>query len=129
MQNRYPSHEEILLTATVFDSAAFEPAAAQAFFDPYACDQPGTTCWEPALQPKEDDYLLPPPNPAQRLDTRVGPRDRRRLDLHAALTTAGVPPQVEDREAIDQLSALPDSINTTIQRWIHHTTRAWSTAP
>ncbi|MFD3498079.1 hypothetical protein ACFWWT_19720 [Streptomyces sp. NPDC058676] len=109
------------MTATVFDSAA-----AQAYVDPYACDQPDTP-WEPALQSTGGDYLLPPPNPAQRLDIAVGPRDRRRLDLHAALTTAGVPPQLEDREAIEQLSALPDSINATIQRWIHHTTQAWST--
>ncbi|KOU63909.1 hypothetical protein ADK57_20510 [Streptomyces sp. MMG1533] len=111
------------MTATVFESDA-----AQAFFDPYACDVPDSSSREPAPQPEQDDYLLPPPNPAQRLDISVGPRDRRRLDLHAALTTAGVPPQLEDREAIDQLSALPDSINMTIQRWIHHTTQAWSTA-
>ncbi|WP_254401563.1 hypothetical protein [Streptomyces sp. AC555_RSS877] len=114
------------MTATVFESGTFEPAAAQAFFDPYSCDQPGTPGWETALQSTEDDFLLPPPNPARRLDIAIGPRDRRRLDLHAALTTAGVPPQFADREAIDQLSALPDSINTTIQRWIHHTTQAWS---
>ncbi|WP_225889155.1 hypothetical protein [Streptomyces resistomycificus] len=107
-------------------ATASESAAPQAFFDPYACDVPSTPYWEPAPQSKQDDYLLPPPNPAQRLDIAVGPRDRRRLDLHAALTTAGVPPQLEDREAIDHLSALPDSINTTIQRWIQHTTQAWS---
>lgn len=71
----------------------------------------------------DGDYLLPPPNPADRIDLGIGidPRDRRRLDLLAALTAAGIPPRPEDREAIDSLSALPGSINTTIQRWLHHT--------
>lgn len=75
---------------------------------------------------RDGDYLLPPPNPADRitaddLDLGIDPRDRRRLELHAALTAAGIPPLPEDREAIDSLSALPGSINTTIQRWLHHT--------
>ncbi|MCT7351387.1 hypothetical protein N4P33_04280 [Streptomyces sp. 15-116A] len=78
---------------------------------------------------RDGDYLLPPPNPAERMDLDadldvhlgIDPRDRRRLELHAALTAAGIPPRPEDREAIDSLSALPGSINTTIQRWLHHT--------
>ncbi|MER5989823.1 MULTISPECIES: hypothetical protein [Streptomyces] len=69
----------------------------------------------------EGDYLLAPPNPAERLDTSIAPRDRRRLELQAALTAAGIPPRPEDREAIDSLSALSGSVNTTIQRWLHHT--------
>ncbi|GAA3497984.1 hypothetical protein GCM10019016_050870 [Streptomyces prasinosporus] len=69
----------------------------------------------------EGDYLLAPPNPADRLDSAIAPRDRRRLDLQAALTAAGIPPRPEDREAIDSLSALSSGINTTIQRWLHHT--------
>ncbi|MEU9291666.1 hypothetical protein AB0D57_45415 [Streptomyces sp. NPDC048275] len=103
-------------------ATAFESGTPQTFADPYACDPPGSSWWDPAPQPARDDYLLPPPNPTQRMDIVIGPRDRRRLDLHAALTTAGVPPEAEDREAIDQLSALPDSINAAIQRWIRHLT-------
>ncbi|MHA5054046.1 hypothetical protein [Streptomyces sp. SD15] len=103
-------------------ATAFESGTPQTFVDPYACDTPGSSWWDPTPQPTRDDYLLPPPNPTRRMDIVIGPRDRRRLDLHAALTTAGVPPQVEDREAIDQLSALPDSINAAIQRWIRHLT-------
>ncbi|MGW3314956.1 hypothetical protein [Streptomyces fungicidicus] len=67
------------------------------------------------------DYLLAPPDPAARLNAGIDPRDRRRLDLHAALTAAGIPPRPEDREAIESLSALSGSINSTIQRWLHHT--------
>ncbi|MFI5566693.1 hypothetical protein ACIA6T_04805 [Streptomyces sp. NPDC051740] len=69
----------------------------------------------------EGDYLLAPPRPADRIGTGIDPRDRRRLELHAALTAAGIPPRPEDREAIESLSALSGSINSTIQRWLHHT--------
>ncbi|MFG2472205.1 hypothetical protein ACGFXB_43125 [Streptomyces canus] len=51
------------------------------------------------------DYL-PPPNPSER------------LSKHAALTVAGIPPRPEDRDAIDQLGALPSGINTTLHRWL-----------
>ncbi|GGN65169.1 hypothetical protein GCM10011579_035350 [Streptomyces albiflavescens] len=105
-------------------ASAFESGTAQTFTASSAHNEPSSTGWDPAPHATTDDHLLPPPNPAQRLHTAIGPRDRRRLDLNAALTTAGVPPRLEDREAIDQLSALPDSINATIQRWIRHTTRA-----
>ena len=71
--------------------------------------------------PLEGDYQLDPPRQADRLGTRIDPRDRRRLELHAALTAAGIPPRPEDREAIESLSALSGSINSTIQRWLHHT--------
>jgi hypothetical protein len=89
------------------------------FVDPYAA-HPAETAWPPAAG-QDMDYLLPPPNPAERLSTLITPRDQRRLALHAALTTAGIPPRPEDRDAIDQLSALPSSIKTTLQRWLHHT--------
>ncbi|MFC9115549.1 hypothetical protein ACIHBQ_05225 [Streptomyces sp. NPDC052492] len=70
---------------------------------------------------REGDFLLPPPRPADRVGAGIDPRDRRRLDLHAALTAAGIPPRPEDREAIEHLSALSAGINSTIQRWLHHT--------
>jgi hypothetical protein len=103
-------------------SLAFEYHSPQAFADPYAVD--GTEpVWPAAAGEQQDaDYLLPPPSPAQRLSFTLEPRDRRRLELHAALTAAGIPPLPEDRDAIDQLSALSGSINATLQRWLHHTT-------
>ncbi|MGW0337140.1 hypothetical protein ACWD0J_35855 [Streptomyces sp. NPDC003011] len=92
------------------------------FVDPYAAD-PTEPAWPaPTAAGQDTDYLLPPPNPAERLSSLINPRDQRRLALHAALTTAGIPPRPEDRDAIDQLSALPAGINTTLQRWLHHTT-------
>ncbi|MDQ1051720.1 hypothetical protein [Streptomyces sp. V4I2] len=94
----------------------------RAFVDPYAAD-PANAAWPAPVTPGRDgDYLLPPPNPTERLSILIDPRDQRRLDLHAALTAAGIPPWPEDRDAIDQLSALPASINATLQRWLHHTT-------
>ncbi|MFD6326748.1 hypothetical protein ACFWOL_28720 [Streptomyces sp. NPDC058442] len=82
----------------------------RAFVDPYALDGSGF-----------GDYQLTPPRSGERLDVAIDPQDRRRLELHAALTAAGIPPRPEDREAIDRLSALPGNINNTIQRWLAHT--------
>lgn len=103
-------------------ATAFEYGPHHAFSAPGALTDDSAAPWWPApAGAQEDDYLLAPPHPAHRLDTAIDPRDRRRLDLHAALTAAGIPPRPEDREAIESLSALSGSINTTIQRWLHHT--------
>ncbi|WP_405524381.1 hypothetical protein [Streptomyces canus] len=59
--------------------------------------------------------------PGESYWTALAPRDQHRLALHAALTVAGIPPRPEDRDAIDQLSALPSSINATLQRGLLHT--------
>ena len=98
---------------------AREHHTPQTFVDLYAAD-PAETTWPPAAAGQDMDYLLPPPNPSERLSILIDPRDQRRLALHAALTVAGIPPRPEDRDAIDQLSALPSSINTTLQRWLRH---------
>ncbi|MDQ8708382.1 hypothetical protein RCO28_38895 [Streptomyces sp. LHD-70] len=87
----------------------------------------------------QDDFLLPPPNPAQRVDvfpepsaaptvpampavpavaSVLDPRDLRRLELNAALTAAGIAPLPGDREAIDQLSALPHTVHEALHRWL-----------
>ncbi|MER6288406.1 hypothetical protein [Streptomyces sviceus] len=100
-------------------SITFDDHTPQTFVDPYAAD-PAESAWPPAAG-QDTDFLLPPPNPSERLSILIDPRDQRRLALHAALTTAGIPPRPEDRDAINQLSALPASINTTLQRWLHHT--------
>ncbi|THA74343.1 hypothetical protein [Streptomyces sp. A0592] len=46
------------------------------------------------------------------------PWDRRRLELHAALTAVGVPPLPGDMAAIRTLSALDDTVNAALVRWI-----------
>jgi hypothetical protein len=103
-------------------ATAVEHSSPHAFVDPYAVEDTDIVWPAPAGEPQDGDYLLPPPNPAERLNLPLDPRDRRRLDLHAALTAAGIPPYPEDREAIDQLSALPRSVNDALQRWLRHTT-------
>ncbi|MFJ9576144.1 hypothetical protein ACIRQF_07070 [Streptomyces sp. NPDC101191] len=49
------------------------------------------------------DYLLPAPDPASRLSAPLDPADRRRLELHAALNTAGVTPLPGDLDVIETL--------------------------
>lgn len=79
----------------------------------------------------EADFLLPPPDPAQRLDmappAALTPRDRHRLSLHATLTTAAVPPHPDDAKAIDALSTLDDTVALAICRWL--STHAHPAAP
>ncbi|MEW1872355.1 hypothetical protein AB0420_30390 [Streptomyces caelestis] len=102
-------------------ATAFEYGPNHAFAAPCAVENGGDPVrWPPAGGQSEGDYLLAPPDPATRLNTGIDPRDRRRLELHAALTAAGIPPRPEDREAIESLSALSGSVNSTIQRWLHH---------
>jgi hypothetical protein len=113
-----PLHIHPLLKETDV-SIALDHYTPQTFVDPYAVD-PAESAWPPAAG-QDMDCLLPPPNPAERLSILIAPRDQRRLALHAALTAAGIPPRPEDRDAIDQLSTLPPTINTTLQRWLSHT--------
>ncbi|MDH6612876.1 hypothetical protein M2164_008511 [Streptomyces sp. SAI-208] len=88
----------------------------------FVAADPAENAWPPAAG-QDTDYLLPPPNPAERLNNMpITPRDQRRLALHAALTAAGIPPRPEDRDAIDQLSTLPPSTHTALQRWLLHAT-------
>ncbi|MFD0369703.1 hypothetical protein [Streptomyces sp. NPDC127114] len=67
------------------------------------------------------DYLLPAPDPASRLSAPLAPADRRRLELHAALTTAGVTPLPGDLDAIEALCTLDDTTHAVLRRWINHT--------
>ncbi|MGV9249995.1 hypothetical protein [Streptomyces sp. NPDC003697] len=76
---------------------------------------PDASAWD---RETHDDFLLPPPDPAQRIRCSIDPYDLRRLDLHAALTAAGIAPLPGDREAIEQLSALPDSVHRALHRWL-----------
>ncbi|MFC8981154.1 hypothetical protein ACFU3J_15475 [Streptomyces sp. NPDC057411] len=65
------------------------------------------------------DYPLPAPSPESRLVDLLGPADRRRLELHAALTTAGIAPLPGDLDAIDALCALDDTTHAALRRWIN----------
>jgi len=100
---------------------ALDRHTPQTFVDAYAADL-AQSAW-PQAAGQDTNCLLPPLNPAERLSILIppSPRDQRRLDLHDALTAAGIPPRPEDRDAIDQLSILPPSINTTLQRWLLQT--------
>ena len=103
-------------------TTAFEYSAPRFFAAARAVEESAPVWPAAAGQHQDADDLLPPPNPAHRLGFTLDPQDRRRLDLHAALTAAGIPPHPEDRDAIDQLSALPAGINAALHRWLHHTT-------
>ncbi|MEU7471672.1 hypothetical protein AB0A94_24645 [Streptomyces sp. NPDC044984] len=103
-------------------ATAFEYGPNHVLVDPRAVqDGADSTWWPPAAGQPESDHLLAPPDPADRLDIAIDPRDRRRLELYAALTAAGIPPRPEDREAVESLSALPGSVTSTVRRWLHHT--------
>ncbi|MFG2758590.1 hypothetical protein [Streptomyces wuyuanensis] len=65
-----------------------------------------------------DEAELLPPAPAQRLAIPLAAHDRRRLDLHSALTANGVAPLPGDLDAINILSALDDRTVETILHWI-----------
>ncbi|MCX5336358.1 MULTISPECIES: hypothetical protein [unclassified Streptomyces] len=98
-----------------------ENLSSCAYADPYAAPDPQDNTWPAPDQACDDlDYFLPPPNPAERLNWILDPRDERRLALNATLTAAGIPPMPEDRAVIDQLSALPADVSTVLQRWLHH---------
>ncbi|MFD3555585.1 hypothetical protein ACFWWA_26330 [Streptomyces goshikiensis] len=73
------------------------------------------------LERKEDTRSPnspPDPEREERPVRRIRATDHRRLALHAALTTAGVPPRAGDLRAIEAVSALDDTINAAVQRWI-----------
>jgi hypothetical protein len=71
---------------------------------------------------REGDYLLPPPDPTQRLDIPVSPADHRRLDLYAALTIRGIAPLPGDQHAVTAISSLGDTVTTAVLRWLSHST-------
>ncbi|MFF8844219.1 hypothetical protein ACF08N_16115 [Streptomyces sp. NPDC015127] len=91
-------------------------------FDPYRF--PGAfiddleTAHTPYGAPDSGDYVLPAPDPGRRVPMPLEPADRRRLDLHAALTTAGIAPLPGDLDAIEALCTLDDTTHAALQRWI-----------
>ncbi len=62
--------------------------------------------------------FLPVPGLRRRLPFTLSAADKRRLDLHAALTTTGIAPLPGDLEAIYVLSMLDDTTISAVLRWI-----------
>ncbi|MGW7436719.1 hypothetical protein [Streptomyces sp. NPDC054849] len=110
-----------------------EVTVPQLDLDPYrfpgAATVESATCEaSPHSRPGDTDWQLPPCGEGSpqahwqpydpRLTWSLQPSDRRRLDLHAALTTIGIPPLPDDLEAIHTLSALDDTTHAALVRWI-----------
>jgi hypothetical protein len=99
---------------------AMPSALPETGMDPYRF--PGTRdCdgdWLHSAVTAGEDELLPPPDPSRRVPLALAAPDRRRLDLHVALTRTGVAPLPGDLDAIKVLSALDDTTIATILRWI-----------
>ncbi|MER5183492.1 hypothetical protein ABT009_34970 [Streptomyces sp. NPDC002896] len=69
--------------------------------------------------PRETDPLLETEDP--RLvarDQRLPAQDQRVVDLHTALTAAGVPPEAGDTAAIHVLAGLDDETVHAVIRWV-----------
>ncbi|MFI8522380.1 hypothetical protein ACIGEZ_31925 [Streptomyces sp. NPDC085481] len=64
------------------------------------------------------DSTLPAPAPSSRLPIRLEPADRRRLELHASLTAAGIAPLPGDLDAIEALCTLDDTTHIALRRWL-----------
>ncbi|WP_318206630.1 MULTISPECIES: hypothetical protein [unclassified Streptomyces] len=64
------------------------------------------------------DHPLPAPAPSSRLPLRLEPADRRRLELHAALTASGIAPLPGDLDAIEALCTLDDTTHIALRRWL-----------
>ncbi|MEU3693156.1 hypothetical protein [Streptomyces narbonensis] len=64
------------------------------------------------------DYPLPALGPTSRVSIPLEPADRRRLELHAALTTAGIAPLPGDLDAIEALCTLDDTTHIALRRWL-----------
>ncbi|MFE2553980.1 hypothetical protein ACFXGI_36495 [Streptomyces sp. NPDC059355] len=61
---------------------------------------------------------IPDPGPEERPRSRIGAAHHRRLELHAALTAAGIPPLAGDLHAIEAVAALDGTTNAAVRRWI-----------
>ncbi|MFD5423244.1 hypothetical protein ACFWJT_35165 [Streptomyces sp. NPDC127069] len=62
---------------------------------------------------------VPLPAPDRRPDAPdTAERRRRRLDLHASLTVAGIAPRAGDLHAIEVLSLVDDTTFAALLRWI-----------
>lgn len=111
---------------TGFQARATAPAVPTALvdLDPYRFPAVFIEDWREEMTTARSttafgDYPLPAPEPSSRPSSRLDPADRRRLDLLAALTTAGVAPLPGDVEAIEALCTLDDTTHIALRRWLN----------
>ncbi|WP_426362149.1 hypothetical protein [Streptomyces sp. E-08] len=93
---------------TVFQAVHATPAALMDL-DPYRF--PAVCVDDPYAEPRTA-------GPVDRPAVHLAPADRRRLELHAALTTAGIAPVPGDLDAVEALCALDDATHTALRRWL-----------
>ncbi|MFF3504672.1 hypothetical protein [Streptomyces sp. NPDC003247] len=95
--------------------------------DPYRCGVDVGAAPARTVEWSDEDWRVPPQTRTGQDDDagaaagssrRLPPADRRRLELHAALTRVGVAPAPEDLHAMEALSALDDLTNAAVRRWI-----------
>ncbi|WP_405604975.1 hypothetical protein OHT93_35605 [Streptomyces sp. NBC_00191] len=97
------------------------PSAPQpSEIDPYRFPGARDIDAQSALTPSDssEDFLLPAPDPKQRIPFTLAAADKRRLAVHTVLTTKGVAPMPGDLDAIKALCMLDDTTLTTVLRWI-----------
>ncbi|MFD7137193.1 hypothetical protein [Streptomyces sp. NPDC059894] len=95
--------------------------------DPYRCGVDVAAAQDWTVEWSDEDWRVPSQartgqdddsGAAAGSSRRLPPADRRRLELHAALTRVGVAPAPEDLHAMEALSALDDMTNAAVRRWI-----------
>lgn len=91
------------------------PKVPRTTFDPYRF--PGMRGLADSEEPEAGCPEGPPPAGDGPPGT-LTPVDRRRLELHACLTAAGVTPLAGDLHAIEVLSTVDDATNAAVRRWI-----------
>ncbi|MFF2305456.1 hypothetical protein ACFVVP_23430 [Streptomyces sp. NPDC058128] len=80
-------------------------------------DLPGETSATRGIM-EFDDWSEPEPASSGGSRHGLEPADRRRLELHATLTAAGIAPRPGDLDAIDVLCALDDTTHIALRRWL-----------
>lgn len=85
-----------------------------------AAEQWGDEDWRvpPQGRAVEEESWRPAPDASRRPPQAMSAADRRRLELHAALIRAGVAPAPGDLHAVEALSALDETVNEAVRRWI-----------
>ena len=69
------------------------------------------------------EYLLAPPRSKDQLDCTLPATDLHRIDLHAALIAAGVPPMPGDAWAVRQIAGLDSATVGAVVAWLEATRR------
>jgi hypothetical protein len=87
--------------------------------DPYGCaEATPLEAEEPRLDALDDPHPGAEDPCFEAKDQRLPAQDQRVVDLHTALTAAGVPPEAGDTTAIHVLAALDDETVHAVIRWV-----------